>query len=105
MTTADWMCVALLGTYFVGVGATDVILLQRMGRLLQERHPDAWAALGVTSVQMLAFNGYFRRNEHLALHDPELNALVSFKKRFDNVTGIGFVVVSLSVGFWLRGHR
>ena len=105
MTTTDWMCVALLGTYFVGVGATDVILLQRMGRLLQDRHPDAWAALGVTSVQVLAFSGYFRRNEHLALHDPELNAIVSFKKRFDKVTGICFVVVSLSLGFWLRGHR
>jgi hypothetical protein len=105
MTITDWMCAALIGTYFVGVGATDVILLQRMGRLLQDRHPDAWSELGVTSVHLLAFSGYFRRNEHLGLHDPELNAIVSFKKRFDNVSGICFVVVALSLGFWLRGHR
>jgi hypothetical protein len=52
----------------------------------------------------LAFNGYFRYNEHLHLNDPELNALVTFKKRFDNITGIVLVVAVLGVTVWIRSH-
>jgi hypothetical protein len=75
-----------------------------MGRRLQEQHPDAWKALDVKSVHTLAFNGYFRYNEHLHLNDPELNELVSFKKRFDNITGICLVVAVLGFTAWARSH-
>jgi hypothetical protein len=64
---------------------------------MQEAHPDAWKALDVDSVHTLAFNGYFRQNEHLHLNDPELNALVAFEKCFDNISGVVFVVVTLSL--------
>jgi hypothetical protein len=104
MTAGGWFCVSILGAYFIGVGSTDVFLLQKMGRRIQQQHPKAWKTLGVSSVHTLAFNGYFRRNEHLQLHDPELDALVRLKRRFDTVTGIAFIVVTLSVGAWLRGH-
>ena len=102
MTTADWLSVGILCAYFVGVGSTDVVLLRRMGRRLQEQHPDAWKALDVKSVHVLAFNGYFRYNKHLDLNDRELNSLVNFKKRFDSASGLVFVVVALGIGAWLR---
>jgi hypothetical protein len=104
LTTGDWFGVCVLATYFLGVGTTDVLLLRKMGRRMQQQHPEAWKKLGVRSVHTLAFSGYFRQKEHLKLNDPELNSLVTLKKRFDNVTGIVFVVVAISVGTWLRRH-
>jgi hypothetical protein len=80
---------ATIVIFFVGVGGRDIWLTCRITKYIRDKHPDS--KLGVINVRLAGF----RRNtkNSLGLHDPELDRMFDSKKRFDNVTGVSFIVI------------
>jgi len=105
MKPTDVILVVILVLYFGIVFWVDVVLLRRAGDLVRERHPAEWAALNVRSVHSIPFVRFVRNKGYLALHDPELTAVLTFKRRFDVLTGLALVVAVLAVVAWQRAHQ
>ena len=99
----EWFAAVTLASYFVGVGGADIWQIRRIARYLREKHPEAWKRLGIISVRLA---GFARRPENIfGLHDPELDQMYYFKKRFDTVTAILFIVILGALLLLHRGSR
>jgi hypothetical protein len=94
----EWLSLATIVMYFVGVGGTDIWLIRRITQYIRDKHPEASTRLGA-SMRLIFF---MRSTRSLGLHDPELDRMFDFKKRFDNVTGVLFIVI---LGALLLLHR
>ena len=54
-----------------------------------DKHPDVSTRLG-SSIRLIFF---MRSAKSLGLHDPELDRMFDFKKRFDKVTAFMFILI------------
>ncbi len=78
---------AWLGT--VGFMGARLVLRARRNGVLRERHFERWKALD----EGRWADGYFRRREHLRLHDPVLERAAERAR----IAGLGFA------SFWFGG--
>ena len=94
----EWLSLATIVIFFVGVGGTDIWLIRRIMQYIRDKHPEVATRLG-SSMRLIFL---MRSTRSLGLHDPELDRMFDFKKRFDNVTGVSFIVI---LGVLLLLHR
>ena len=97
----EWLALAAIVIYFVGVGGTDIWLIHRITKYIGDKHPDASTRLGST-IRLIFF---MRNTRSLGLHDPELDRMFDFKRRFDKVTGVLFVVILGAIILLHRASR
>ncbi len=62
--TLEALAVVVMAVYFLGVGGTDMWLVRRIARYIQDIHPKAWNALGVASPYSLRFASYVYYKEY-----------------------------------------
>jgi hypothetical protein len=98
------LALTLLLVYLVGVGGMDVKLIRRAAARLRANHPEAWERLGRKTFSW-QFLGFVQSRRYLQLQDPELTELFDFKRRFDSVTGILFIVLAIGLGSYMKSHR
>jgi hypothetical protein len=88
-TGFEWSCLVIIASYLIGVCGTDIWLIHRMKQYIRDKYPDVAARLGA-SFRLIFF---MRNTKPLGLHDPELDRMFYFKKRFDKFTAILFIVI------------
>lgn len=99
----EWFMIATIILFLAGVGGVDVWLIWRAARYIRVKYPDAWAALGIKSPYSFKFVQFSRYKNYLALKDPVLTNIFESKKRFDNITGILFIII-LSLLLYLNKY-
>ena len=99
----DWMALATIVIFFVGVGGADIWRIRRITKYIRDKHPDSAKKFGVVNVRLACFVRHTRNS--LGLHDPELDQMFDSKKRFDNVTGVLFIVICCAILLLHRATR
>jgi hypothetical protein len=99
----DWLVMITLAVFFVGVGGADIWQIRRITKYIRDKHPDALKRLGVINVRLAGFARHTRNS--LGLHDPVLDQMFNFKRRFDKVTALLFIMIFAAIYLLHRAMR
>ena len=87
----DRIALATIVVFLIGIGGADIWQIRRITKYIRDKHPDTWKKLGVVNIRLAGFVRNTRNS--LGLHDPVLDQMFDFKRRFDKVTGVLFILI------------